>query len=57
MQRGMDGMRLVTIVHNRWPPFEIILVSGHVNRDDVELPKAVCFPPSHIVLRIWMQAA
>lgn len=39
MPPGMDGMALVAMVRNRWPPIAIILVSGHVNAADVALPE------------------
>lgn len=43
MPMGMDGMRLAAIIRDRWPPIEIILVSGHVNAPDVTLPPRSIF--------------
>ncbi|MGA7809756.1 response regulator [Bradyrhizobium sp.] len=39
MPPGMDGMDLVAIVRDRWPPIEIILVSGQIAAADVRLPE------------------
>jgi CheY-like chemotaxis protein len=38
MPPGIDGMKLVAIVRNRWPPIEIILVSGQLASAEVQLP-------------------
>ncbi len=38
MPGSMDGMMLASAVRDRWPPIEIILVSGHVREKEVELP-------------------
>lgn len=43
MKPGMDGMELVALVRNRWPPIKIILVSGYVKRDEVKLPEGGVF--------------
>jgi CheY-like chemotaxis protein len=43
MPPGMDGMELVAIVRNRWPPIEIILVSGQLASDEVHLPERGVF--------------
>jgi DNA-binding NtrC family response regulator len=39
MPPGMDGMDLVAIVHDRWPPIAIILVSGQIASASVRLPE------------------
>lgn len=38
MPGSMDGLDLARIVHNRWPPIRIVVVSGHVPRTEAELP-------------------
>jgi CheY-like chemotaxis protein len=43
MPLGIDGMKLAAIIRDRWPPIEIILVSGHVDSPDVELPAGSLF--------------
>ena len=43
MPRGMDGIKLAAMVRDRWPPIEIIIVSGHIDRADVELPARSVF--------------
>jgi two-component system, response regulator PdtaR len=43
MPPGMDGMELVAIVRNRWPPIEIILVSGQISSASVRLPERGVF--------------
>jgi len=43
MPPGMDGVELVAIVRNRWPPIEIILVSGQIVSDEVQLPERGLF--------------
>lgn len=43
MPRGMDGMKLAALVRDRWPPIEIIIVSGHVDIEDVDLPARSVF--------------
>jgi two-component system, response regulator PdtaR len=43
MPPGMDGMKLVAIVRDRWPPIEIILVSGQLASAEVELPERGLF--------------
>lgn len=45
MPGSMDGMKLAAAVRNRWPPIEIIVTSGHVDRKDVVVPdRSVFFP-------------
>jgi len=43
MPPGIDGMKLVAIVRDRWPPIEIILVSGQLVSDEVDLPERGLF--------------
>jgi CheY-like chemotaxis protein len=43
MPGSMDGMMLAAAVRDRWPPIEIVIVSGHRRRDDIELPHRSVF--------------
>jgi CheY-like chemotaxis protein len=43
MPLGINGMKLAAVIRDRWPPIAIILVSGHVNPPDVELPAGSLF--------------
>ncbi|TWF56839.1 response regulator transcription factor [Neorhizobium alkalisoli] len=43
MPGTMNGMRLAAMVRDRWPPIEIIIVSGHVKGGDVTLPPRSVF--------------
>jgi len=45
MPLGMDGVRLAALIRRRWPPIEIILVSGHVNPSSADLPARTLFFP------------
>jgi CheY-like chemotaxis protein len=45
MPAGLDGVKLAAIVRNRWPPIEIILVSGHGNPGLSDLPARTLFFP------------
>jgi len=38
MPGSMDGLKLAHTVHKRWPPIKIILVSGQLKLDTVEIP-------------------
>jgi DNA-binding NtrC family response regulator len=38
MPGSMDGVKLAHAVRNRWPPVKIVVVSGHTQVDQVELP-------------------
>lgn len=38
MPGSMDGVKLAHAVRNRWPPIKIVVVSGHVQLDQSELP-------------------
>jgi CheY-like chemotaxis protein len=43
MPPGIDGMALVAIVRDRWPPIAIILVSGQAIADEVRIPEGGVF--------------
>jgi CheY-like chemotaxis protein len=43
MPAGASGMKLAAIIRNRWPPIEIILVSGHVSPHTSDLPARTIF--------------
>ncbi|GAB4064799.1 hypothetical protein GCM10028812_05270 [Ancylobacter sonchi] len=45
MPRGMDGMKLATLIRDRWPPIEIIVTSGHIDARHVHLPVRSLFFP------------
>lgn len=36
---SMNGLRLAEAVRGRWPPIELILISGHLHIDELDLPK------------------
>ena len=38
MPGSMDGVKLAHAVRNRWPPIKIVVVSGHVQLDETDLP-------------------
>lgn len=43
MPGSMNGMKLAAAVRDRWPPIDIIIVSGHVRLSDVDLPDRSVF--------------
>lgn len=43
MPGSMDGMKLALAVRDRWPPIDIIIVSGHVRVADRDLPDRSLF--------------
>jgi CheY-like chemotaxis protein len=43
MPGSMDGMKLAAAVRDRWPPIEIIIVSGHKRHIDIQLPARAVF--------------
>jgi CheY-like chemotaxis protein len=43
MPAGIDGMKLAAVIRHRWPPIEIILVSGHTEPPEVDLPARTRF--------------
>jgi DNA-binding NtrC family response regulator len=38
MPGSMNGLRLAAIVRNRWPPIQLVVVSGHMLVEHAELP-------------------
>jgi CheY-like chemotaxis protein len=38
MPGSMDGLKLAHAVHERWPPIEIILVSGQLKLANIDIP-------------------
>ena len=38
MPGSMDGLKLAHIVHKRWPPIKIILVSGQLKPTNADIP-------------------
>ena len=45
MPGGVDGMKLAAMIRNRWPPIELIIVSGKYRPAVDSLPvRAVFFP-------------
>ena len=38
MPGSMDGLKLAHAVRNRWPPIKIVVVSGHIQLDQEDLP-------------------
>jgi CheY-like chemotaxis protein len=38
MPGSMDGLKLAHAVHERWPPIKIILVSGQLQRANIDIP-------------------
>ena len=45
MPGSLDGLKLAACVRDRWPPIEIIVTSGRVDRQDVHLPARSVFVP------------
>lgn len=43
MPGSMDGIKLAAAVRDRWPPIEIVIVSGHRRSVDIELPERAVF--------------
>jgi CheY-like chemotaxis protein len=43
MPAGINGIMLAAVIRDRWPPIEIILVSGHVDAPDIDLPARTVF--------------
>lgn len=43
MPGSMDGLRFAATVRRRWPPVEIIVVSGYTNHTDLKLPERAVF--------------
>jgi CheY-like chemotaxis protein len=54
MPGSMDGLRLAAVVRDRWPPVELVVVSGAVLAEHVQLPERSLFfskpyPPDQMV--------
>lgn len=49
MPGSMDGMKLAAAVRDRWPPIEIVIVSGHHRVSDPLPDRAVFFPKPYDV--------
>jgi two-component system, response regulator PdtaR len=45
MPGSMDGLRLLQLIHNRWPPIRLILVSGKELEAGTILPEGSVFIP------------
>lgn len=43
MPGSLNGMKLAALVRDRWPPLEIIIVSGHLPMREVVLPERAVF--------------
>ncbi len=43
MPGTLDGLGLAATVRERWPSIPIILTSGHLYRDDIDMPSSVPF--------------
>jgi CheY-like chemotaxis protein len=62
MPGGVDGIRLATLVRDRWPPIQIILTSGHVMPRQQDLPIGALFfskpiREKEVVEAMWKLAA
>lgn len=54
MPGSMNGIKLVKIIRDRWPPIELLVVSGNVLRETVDLPERSRFinkpyPPDQLI--------
>jgi two-component system, response regulator PdtaR len=45
MPGSMDGLRLASVVRNRWPPVALLVTSGQVSPHVSDLPAGVHFLP------------
>jgi CheY-like chemotaxis protein len=54
MPGSINGLKLAAAVRDRWPPIEIIIVSGHVRPKDDELPRGRCSSPNHTMRSRWL---
>ena len=43
MPGSMDGLKLMALIRDRWPPIALIIVSGHVRIDESTLPERARF--------------
>lgn len=51
MPGSMNGMKLAAAVRDRWPPIEIIIVSGQVRLSEGDLPERSVFFPNPTIGR------
>lgn len=54
MPGSMNGIKLAGIIRERWPPIELLVVSGNVLRETVDLPERSRFlnkpyPPDRLI--------
>jgi CheY-like chemotaxis protein len=54
MPGSMDGLKLAAVVRDRWPPIQLLVVSGNIVREKIDLPKASRFinkpyPPHQLI--------
>jgi CheY-like chemotaxis protein len=45
MPGTIDGMKLAHYIRNRWPPIHLIVASGRVIKEEIELPAGARFFP------------
>lgn len=45
MPGSMDGLRLLQVIRNRWPPIRLILTSGKALPENDDLPTGAVFVP------------
>jgi two-component system, response regulator PdtaR len=43
MPGEMDGIKLAHFVRDRWPPIQLIIVSGKIGQDEADLPAGARF--------------
>lgn len=43
MPGKLDGLGLAATVNKRWPDIQVVLTSGHLYRNDIELPASLPF--------------
>jgi len=43
MNGSMDGLQLVAVAHDRWPPLRFVIVSGEHRPASGEIPEGACF--------------
>lgn len=54
MPGSMDGLKLAAMVRDRWPPIQLLVASGNVVRENIDLPEASRFidkpyPPDQLI--------
>jgi CheY-like chemotaxis protein len=55
MPGTMDGLKLAHMVHKRWPPIRIILVSGQLNLETIDMPPGSCFFAKPLEAEVMMR--